>query len=717
MSSEKLSGNHENVRVVCRCRPVNQIELDHGSTTCVQFTANDPRVIQVSVDDCPSIFHFDYVFDTQSLQSHVYENTVDPLIEDVLNGYNATVFAYGQTGTGKTYTMEGCLGDVNEKGIVPRSVGSLFEGVKNSDESMEFVFKVSYVEIYMEKIRDLLDNTRVKTNLTVREDKIRGIYIAGVTEEYVASEDELFQIMQNGSSNRATAATGMNEGSSRSHSVFTISISQRNLLNSVSKTGKLVLIDLAGSEMVRKTNASGLQLEEAKTINKSLSALGQVIYALTDDKQIHIPYRDSKLTRVLQDSLGGNSKTVLIVAISPSSYNANETLSTLRFGQRAKSIKNKVVVNATRSVQELEGLLMRAEKAIDMQSAHILSLSKQLEDIQQSSLHAYDNTGDDSTQHIQQTTSIEAPTPTDTDNINKNENNSIQELKKQILQLHQELEEEKEDAKRKDDELVEMTSLLKSKESLLLEAGGLLEEARTHYETQRERGDNLLKEKAEVIGHCENLRNRFQDELEKTKYDLKESELRISTLTLENERMVQEIAEFSGDHTDHQNIGKNFNSMRMENDEVSHQYENSSLDNISTMNTSALSSVNDSKIAQASTSTNVVVESGHYQSSNELILLKEKIDDILSKININESNGSMKKSVMNQLTVAIKDMMDVSFGKDEKNQLMTSRIKTLESIDKEYKARIKELESQRDCLEKDVKERSDTVSQIESVLF
>jgi kinesin family protein 5 len=174
----------------------------------------------------------------------------------------------------------------------------------------------------------------------------------------------IFNFFLKGAANRATAATGMNEGSSRSHSVFTITVEQKDIITNATKSGKLVLVDLAGSEMVRKTNASGQQLEEAKTINKSLSALGQVINALTDDKQPHVPYRDSKLTRVLQDSLGGNSKTVLIVAVSPSSYNASETISTLRFGTRAKRIENKITINQTRSVEELEALLIRAEKAI-----------------------------------------------------------------------------------------------------------------------------------------------------------------------------------------------------------------------------------------------------------------------------------------------------------------------------------------------------------------
>ena len=286
----------------------------------MQFYGDRPGAIEVTVDECASTFNFDRMFDMESTQQEVFENTVFPLISDVMSGYNATVFAYGQTGTGKTHTMEGNIKVQGQEGIIPRSVEALFSAVIEADENIEFTFKVSYVEIYMEKIRDLLDPNRLKNNLTVREDKVSGVYIAGVTEEYVTSQEELYELMQGGANHRATAATGMNEGSSRSHSVFTITIYQKDLSNATSKSGKLVLVDLAGSEMVKKTSASGQQLEEAKTINKSLSALGQVINALTDKNVTHVPYRDSKLTRVLQDSLGGNSKTVLIVAISPSSY-------------------------------------------------------------------------------------------------------------------------------------------------------------------------------------------------------------------------------------------------------------------------------------------------------------------------------------------------------------------------------------------------------------
>jgi kinesin family member 5 len=364
--------------------------------------------------------------------------------------------------------MEGKdIRDPTLKGIIPRTVEALFAGVTEADESIEFCFKASYVEIYCEKIRDLLDNHRVKTNLMVREDKAKGIYIAGVTEEYVTSEDELLGIMAAGAINRAVAATGMNEGSSRSHSVFSITVTQRDVSNATTKSGKLVLVDLAGSETVRKTGASGQQLEEAKTINKSLSALGQVIYALTDEKATHVPYRDSKLTRILQDSLGGNSKTALIINCSPSSYNGPETVSTLRFGTRAKSICNKVIKNETRSVQELEDLLAKAERAIDAQQGHIIALAAQLQ--------AYQNAMGELNESSPGAAQMET------------EAGLIEKLQSTIEALQAELDEEREESLRKDRENENLSIILSEKEAVLIEAGGLMQDAQHLYENAKSR--------------------------------------------------------------------------------------------------------------------------------------------------------------------------------------------------------------------------------------
>jgi kinesin family protein 5 len=238
---------------------------------------------------------------------------------------------------------------------------------------------VQFMEIYLERVKDLLD-TR-KTNLPIREDLAsgRGIYVEGITEEYVTSPEDLTELMKTAAANRAVASTGMNAGSSRSHSVTIIRIHQKDTTTGSTKSGKLCLVDLAGSEMISKTGAKGQTLEEAKMINKSLSALGNVINALTEKRTgAHIPYRDSKLTRLLQESLGGNACTVLVVCTSPSSYNATETISTLRFGNRAKRIENKAKVNQQRSVEELTALLRRAERAIDMQQQYIKKLEVKL---------------------------------------------------------------------------------------------------------------------------------------------------------------------------------------------------------------------------------------------------------------------------------------------------------------------------------------------------
>lgn len=452
------------------------------------------------------------------------------------------------TGTGKTFTMEGNIHDKKMKGIIPRSVEALFDGISEADENIEFTFKVSYVEIYMEKIRDLLDDTRTKNNLTIREDKVKGIYIAGVTEEYVTSHEELLSIMSAGASNRAVAATGMNEGSSRSHSVFTITVGQRDTMTNATKSGKLVLVDLAGSEMVRKTNASGQQLEEAKMINKSLSALGQVIFALTDEKQNHVPYRDSKLTRILQDSLGGNSKTVLIIACSPSSYNAPETVSTCRFGTRAKSIQNKVTVNQTRSVEELELLLSRSEKTVETLNAEIYSLKVQVQALQSKdgSLPRNVDGGETSLGNGLMSEDHQLAVQ-DLQSQVSSQNNQILELSEKLEALLKELEEERQESLRKDSEVESIKGLLREKVELVEEIGDIILESRRQNDILREKNEEILREKLDAQAEIEVLRSQFADELTKSRFNLDESEVTIETLKKENQQLREEITFLSGD--------------------------------------------------------------------------------------------------------------------------------------------------------------------------
>ncbi|KPP75450.1 kinesin-1 heavy chain-like, partial [Scleropages formosus] len=294
-------------------------------------------------------YMFDRVFQSSTTQEQVYNACAQKIVKDVLEGYNGTIFAYGQTSSGKTHTMEGNLHDPDGMGIIPRIVQDIFNYIYSMDENLEFHIKVSYFEIYLDKIRDLLDVS--KTNLSVHEDKNRVPYVKGCTERFVCSPEEVMDTIDEGKSNRHVAVTNMNEHSSRSHSIFLINVKQENTQTEQKLSGKLYLVDLAGSEKVSKTGAEGAVLDEAKNINKSLSSLGNVISALAEGST-YIPYRDSKMTRILQDSLGGNCRTTIVICCSPSSFNEAETKSTLMFGQRAKTIKNTVCVNVELTAEQ-----------------------------------------------------------------------------------------------------------------------------------------------------------------------------------------------------------------------------------------------------------------------------------------------------------------------------------------------------------------------------
>uniref|UniRef100_A0A7N6BQN2 Kinesin-like protein n=1 Tax=Anabas testudineus TaxID=64144 RepID=A0A7N6BQN2_ANATE len=326
-----------NIKVLCRFRPLNQSEIIRGDKFIPIFQGEDTVIFGGKT------YVFDQVFPTNTTQEQVYNTCAKQIVRDVLGGYNGTIFAYGQTSSGKTHTMEGNLHDPQGMGIIPRIAEDIFEHIFAMDENLEFHIKVSYFEIYMDKIRDLLDVT--KTNLSVHEDKNRVPYVKGCTERFVTSPDEVMDVIDEGKANRHVAVTNMNEHSSRSHSIFSINIKQENVETEQMLSGKLYLVDLAGSEKVSKTGAEGAVLDEAKNINKSLSALGNVISALAEGTKSHVPYRDSKMTRILQDSLGGNCRTTMFICCSPSSYNDVETKSTLMFGQRAKTIRNTVSVN------------------------------------------------------------------------------------------------------------------------------------------------------------------------------------------------------------------------------------------------------------------------------------------------------------------------------------------------------------------------------------
>uniref|UniRef100_A0A3P9HK60 Kinesin-like protein n=1 Tax=Oryzias latipes TaxID=8090 RepID=A0A3P9HK60_ORYLA len=309
-----------NIKVLCRFRPLNQAEILRGDLFLPKFQADDT----VIVGGKP--YAFDRVFPTNTTQEQVYNTCAKQIVKDVLYGYNGTIFAYGQTSSGKTHTMEGKLHDPHQMGIIPRIAEDIFNHIFAMDENLEFHIKVLF------KVIMLMDKNRVP-------------YVKGCTERFVSSPDEVMDVIDEGKANRHVAVTNMNEHSSRSHSIFLINIKQEHVETEQKLCGKLYLVDLAGSEKVSKTGAAGSVLDEAKNINKSLSALGNVISALAEGTKTHVPYRDSKMTRILQDSLGGNCRTTMFICCSPSSYNEAETKSTLMFGQRAKTIRNTASIN------------------------------------------------------------------------------------------------------------------------------------------------------------------------------------------------------------------------------------------------------------------------------------------------------------------------------------------------------------------------------------
>ncbi|XP_030795604.1 kinesin-like protein KIF21A isoform X1 [Rhinopithecus roxellana] len=384
--------DESSVRVAVRIRPQLAKEKIEGCHICTSVTPGEPQVF-LGKDKA---FTFDYVFDIDSQQEQIYIQCIEKLIEGCFEGYNATVFAYGQTGAGKTYTM-GTGFDVNiveeEQGIISRAVKHLFKSIeekkhiaiKNGLPPPDFKVNAQFLELYNEEVLDLFDTTRdidaknKKSSIRIHEDSTGGIYTVGVTTRTVNTESEMMQCLKLGALSRTTASTQMNVQSSRSHAIFTIHVCQTRVCPQIDAdsatdnkiisesaqmnefetlTAKFHFVDLAGSERLKRTGATGERAKEGISINCGLLALGNVISALGDKSKraTHVPYRDSKLTRLLQDSLGGNSQTIMIACVSPSDRDFMETLNTLKYANRARNIKNKVMINQDRASQQINAL-------------------------------------------------------------------------------------------------------------------------------------------------------------------------------------------------------------------------------------------------------------------------------------------------------------------------------------------------------------------------
>ncbi|XP_058469689.1 kinesin-like protein KIF3C [Solea solea] len=351
MSKNKSS---ESVKVVVRLRPLNRKEESNGPAGgIVQMDLGLGQVIlrnpRAPASEPQKTFTFDGVYDANSKQRDLYDESVRPLIDSVLAGFNGTIFAYGQTGTGKTYTMQGAWMDPEKRGVIPNAFDHIFTHISRSQSDRQYLVRASYLEIYREEVRDLLDpNHGTARALELRERPETGVYVQDLTSCVCKSIKEIEEVMNVGNQARAVGATDMNEHSSRSHALFLITVEcsqpgpdgRKHI-----RVGRLNLVDLAGSERQAKTGVQGERLKEAAKINLSLSALGNVISALADGRSSHVPYRDSKLTRLLQDSLGGNAKTVMVATLGPAPQHYDETLTTLRYANRAKNIQNQPRVN------------------------------------------------------------------------------------------------------------------------------------------------------------------------------------------------------------------------------------------------------------------------------------------------------------------------------------------------------------------------------------
>jgi kinesin family protein 3/17 len=341
----------ESVKVVVKVRPLNTTEQNNGNEQIVRMDMKSgvavlckPGGSEREMKD----FTFDAVFDHTATQQMLFDDTALEIVDSVMDGFNGTIFCYGQTGAGKSFTMTGPENAPAEiQGLLPRSFRHIFANIERTSHQTQYLVRGSYLEIYNEDIRDLLSKTP-KERCELKDHPNGGVYVKDLSTQVVKSPDDLHKVLAIGLQNRMTGATNMNAESSRSHSIFLITVEQCQVGaegDAHIRVGKLNMVDLAGSERQSKTGATGERLKEATKINLSLSALGNVISSLVDGKSSHVPYRDSKLTRLLQDSLGGNTKTVMVANCGPADYNYEETLSTLRYAYRAKSIKNKPRIN------------------------------------------------------------------------------------------------------------------------------------------------------------------------------------------------------------------------------------------------------------------------------------------------------------------------------------------------------------------------------------
>jgi hypothetical protein len=473
-----------------------------------------------------------------SKQEPIYRETASPIVEFVLEGYNGTIFAYGQTGTGKTHTIEGREEDHELRGVMPRAFEGVFKAIEG-DPNKQYLVRASYMELYKEEIRDLLSRDP-KNKLEIKEHPEKGVYVKDLSSFVVKSVQDLKEVMYTGRKNRTTASTNMNETSSRSHSIFTLTIETAQMgidLKSHIRVGKLNIVDLAGSERLSKTGATGERLEEATKINLSLSTLCHVIATLTEYKEgTYVPYRNSKLTRMLQDSLGGNTKTMMVANIGPAGYNYEESLNTLRYANRAKNIVNKPRINEDPKdamIREFRDEITRLKRLLAERLG--MKVGKDGEIVHPG---APGSAGDENAQMQKQ---MEAEMQKQNEELKQKEAEihnveaqtaMAEEEKMKLLDSLKKQQEEKEKAKKEQHELIQQ---MKQYQEKLLQGKKDLEEARQK-ELELQRTQEAIKEAREKERRmAEAIKRREAETMSiESKFSSKQEELAYKTNKLED---------------------------------------------------------------------------------------------------------------------------------------------------------------------------------------
>ena len=627
-SQQNEDNKNERVLVYVRIRPFSQDELINDNSSPIESVDTKRNTMIVKKEYDKKNFNYDRIFQENINQKEVFEICGKGVVDSVLEGYNGTIFTYGQTGTGKTYTMVGQFEDNELKGIIPRSFDYMFKKISNNkDKNAKYNVFIAFIQIYLETIQDLFEPSN---NVRIREDPEQGVFLEGVEWLKVKSTHDCEEAFKRGEKNRVTAFTKMNAHSSRSHAILIAkvekSFSTDNDQQHIMNKSHLYLVDLAGSERVNKTNSKKMRLEEAKKINYSLLVLGNCIQSLTDLKSGHVSYRDSKLTRLLQESLGGNAKTSLIVTISPSSYNTEETLSSLNFGQRAMKVKNKPIINRTEDYQaQLFKLQEEYDKLTDEYSKLKIEYDKVVEENQKlKNGETFINL---------QRQSIERK-------LSSNDNNSNKDLKQELKKM----EKFYEDIIRKKE--VEYQTLLKEIDDTLVSKDNSIDLLKNKEQEYKLKIKNLTENLTDLTKEKEGMQNSLNQNLIKNK-DLSEKNESL------NSDIKEEIKKLTIKIKTKEEIEKNRTSKSTNTESLIDKELRENLLKLKISNNDIIKNKYDSILSQLL----IIIESSQGGKENTIKALNKSINVIKEECEnkINKNNSEMKN-----LKITIEELKQIN---------------------------------------------------------